>query len=234
MDNLSLQIALRKWCELLDIHSGRDKILRITGYICTLISDLPGTRDTPLAKKMSTVGRQISNSRTINRLFDDLPMLNRTLSYGIGSNEKDQIIRISNLLSNIINTCYYPLEHIAWAGDHGVFAVESKTFWRGVSYCWASSMYLAIVRTVRTISMLVQHRRHTINSGKPSDSDCMKFRRGIIQELLTLIQQLSDMGIAVNSIPGFLWGGKLKPRHIGLLGILSTIITIAKLLRLVP
>ena len=41
MDGLTLQIALRKWCELLDVHAGRDKILRITGYICTLISDLP-------------------------------------------------------------------------------------------------------------------------------------------------------------------------------------------------
>ena len=89
-------------------------------------------------------------------------------------------------------------------------------------------------RTVRTISMLIQHRRHTINSGKPSDSDTMKFKRGMIQELLTLIQQLSDLGLAVNSLPGFLWGGKLKPRHTGFLGIVSTMITIAKLLRLVP
>ncbi|XP_046453421.1 peroxisomal membrane protein 11C-like [Daphnia pulex] len=234
MDGLSLQIALRKWCELLDAHAGRDKILRITGFICTLLSDLPGTRNTPLAKKFLTVGRQISNSRTINRLFDDLPMLNRTLSYGIGSSEKDQIIRISNLISNVINTCYYPLEHLAWFGDQQLLAVESKTFWRGVSYCWASTMYLAIVRTVRTISMLIQHRRHTLHSGNPSDSDIMKFRRGMLQELLSLIQQMSDMGIAVNSIPGFLWGGKLKPRHIGILGIVSTFISLAKLLRLVP
>jgi hypothetical protein len=82
--------------------------------------------------------------------------------------------------------------------------------------------------------MLVQHRRHTMHSGKPSDSECMKFRRGMIQELLSLIQQMSDMGLAVNSIPGFLWGGKLKPRHTGFLGIVSTFISIAKLLRLVP
>ena len=65
----------------------------------------------------------MSYCRTILRLFDDLPMLNRTITYGIGSSEKDQIIRISNLLSNAINTCYYPMEHIAWAGDQGVIAV---------------------------------------------------------------------------------------------------------------
>ncbi len=82
--------------------------------------------------------------------------------------------------------------------------------------------------------MLIQHRRHTLHSGKPSENDVMKFRRGMLQELLSLIQQMSDMGVAVNSIPGFLWGGKLKPRHIGILGIVSTFISLAKLLRLVP
>ena len=80
-------------------------------------------RGTPLSKKLVLVGRQMSYCRTVLRLFDDLPMLNRTLSYGLGSSEKDQIIRFSNLLSNIINTLYYPMEHIAWAGDQSVIAV---------------------------------------------------------------------------------------------------------------
>ena len=82
--------------------------------------------------------------------------------------------------------------------------------------------------------MLIQHRRHLIKSGRPSDLETMKFQQSLIQELLTLLQQLSDLGLAVNSLPGFLWGGKLKPRHTGFLGIVSTSITIAKLLRLVP
>lgn len=38
---LTLTIALRKYCELLEKHGGRDKVVRICGYICTLISDLP-------------------------------------------------------------------------------------------------------------------------------------------------------------------------------------------------
>jgi peroxin-11C len=141
--DLSAQIALRKWCELLEKHGGRDKVIRVTGYICTFISDLPvsnifqtsshsiincnhylqGMRDTPLSKKLVLVGRQMSYCRTVLRLFDDLPMLNRTLSYGLGSSEKDQIIRLSNVLSIIVNTFYYPLEHIAWAGDQKVATI---------------------------------------------------------------------------------------------------------------
>lgn len=93
-------------------------------------------------------------------------MLNRTLTYGLGSHETDKIMRFTNLLSNMINTLYYPMEHLAWAGDQGVLPLgkvafwefnvlltntmitnlDSKPFWKGVSYCWASTMYLAIVR----------------------------------------------------------------------------------------
>ena len=69
----------------------------------------------------------MSYCRTVLRLFDDLPMLNRTLSYGLGSSEKDQIIRLSNVISNIVNTFYYPMEHIAWAGDQKVLTLGNDT-----------------------------------------------------------------------------------------------------------
>ena len=82
--------------------------------------------------------------------------------------------------------------------------------------------------------MLIQHRRHIIKAGKPTQSEQSNFQTGMTRELLTLVQQTSDFGLAVNSLPGFLWGGKLKPRHTGFLGIVSTLITIVKLLQLVP
>ena len=82
--------------------------------------------------------------------------------------------------------------------------------------------------------MLIQHRRHIIKAGKPTQSEQSNFQTGMTRELLTLVQQMSDFGLAVNSLPGFLWGGKLKPRHTGFLGIVSTLITIVKLLQLVP
>lgn len=41
MDFSTFQKVLRKWCELLEAHNGRDKVIRITGFTCTLISDFP-------------------------------------------------------------------------------------------------------------------------------------------------------------------------------------------------
>lgn len=83
--------------------------------------------------------------------------------------------------------------------------------------------------------MLIQHKRHLMKSdNNMGNVDIVKFHRGMVQELLTLVQQLSDFGLAINSIPGLLWGGKLKPRHTGFLGMISSLVALAKLLKLVP
>ena len=87
---------------------------------------------------------------------------------------------------------------------------------------------------MRTISHLIQQKQLLTETGKDSETDTSQFYRRLYSELLNLIQQLSDFGVAVNNIPGLLWGGKLKPCHIGLLGIISSFISINKLLHIVP
>ena len=94
-------------------------------------------------------------------------------------------------------------------------------------------MYFS-ARTVRTISHLIQQKQRLTETEKNSEKDISQFYRRLYSELLNLIQQSSDFGVAVNNIPGLLWGGKLKPCPIGLLGIISSFISINKLLQLVP
>jgi len=227
-------IALRKWCQLLETYNGRDKVLRISAFICTLLSDFPGLRHSPISAKFQIIGRQISASRMVQRIFDDLPILNRTISYRLGEGEKDLIIRLSMLAGQLISTFYSPIETLCWAGDHKIIAVDPAPLIKILSYGFASTMYLAIVRTVRIISKLIQQKQHLNKTGKENESDTSQFYRRLFSELLNLIQQLSDFGVAVNNIKGLLWGGKLKPRHIGLLGIVSSFISINKLLHLLP
>jgi len=97
-----LKTALKQWCELLQKHGGRDKVVRISGYICTVIADFPvtifivklvyethyslqlqGVRDGPLCDKLRIVGKQLSLTRTTMRLFDDLVMLNSNITFGL-------------------------------------------------------------------------------------------------------------------------------------------------------
>lgn len=68
--------------KLLQSYSGRDKIMRTAGYVSLMLA---GAADGRAAKNLGTVSRQISATRTVLRLFDDLPMLAHTLSYGTGT-----------------------------------------------------------------------------------------------------------------------------------------------------
>jgi len=57
---------------LLQTYGGRDKILRTTGSVASLLSGYVKYEET--AKKLVTVSRQISNSRVVLRFFDDILM----------------------------------------------------------------------------------------------------------------------------------------------------------------
>ena len=105
-----------------------------------------GLRHSPISAKFQIIGRQISASRMVQRIFDDLPILNRTISYRLGEGEKDLIIRLSMLAGQLISTFYSPIETLCWAGDHKIIAVDPAPLIKILSYGFASTMYLAIVR----------------------------------------------------------------------------------------
>lgn len=74
--------ALKKLAEYLESYSGRDKIMRIIYYSAQLAagrSSCAATQD-----KLNILSDQINSCRTVLRLFDDIPMLYYTLSYGCG------------------------------------------------------------------------------------------------------------------------------------------------------
>lgn len=68
--------------KLLQTYSGRDKVIRTVTYLSLMLSGISKSNEN--SKKFLTVSLQLSLCRTILRLFDDLPMLSYTLSYGLG------------------------------------------------------------------------------------------------------------------------------------------------------
>ena len=70
---------------VLESYRGRDKIMRLISYVCTLLGgSIQHTRFIRLAQKFFRVGEALSDCRVVLRLFDDLAMLNYTLNYGFG------------------------------------------------------------------------------------------------------------------------------------------------------
>lgn len=68
--------------KFLGTHNGRDKVIRTLSYATKLAAAFVSSEET--ARKLDSISGQLSACRTILRLFDDIPMLNYTLTYGLG------------------------------------------------------------------------------------------------------------------------------------------------------
>ena len=80
----------------LNYHSNRDKTLRILSYGALLVADSrfvgPKQRDV-----LNILAARFSETRTVLRLMDDLPMLQFTINYGLGKSQ----VRVAPLVYKI-------------------------------------------------------------------------------------------------------------------------------------
>jgi peroxin-11C len=75
-------MAIEAISKFLSIHNGRDKVIRTLLYTTKLAAALVSSEET--VRKLETISAQLSACRIVLRLFDDIPMLNYTLTYGWG------------------------------------------------------------------------------------------------------------------------------------------------------
>ncbi|XP_014280202.1 peroxisomal membrane protein 11C isoform X2 [Halyomorpha halys] len=196
-------MKLQKYADYVDTYGGRDRIMRILYYSSQLVGGL--TTSDKLAQKLDILSDQINSCRTVMRLFDDAPMLCYTLSYGLGKEDPDRLMRFCGLAVNFLDQVYYPLEHVAWAADCKLLKIKSDPWWTASTICWALSMYFMIF----------------------NEAVLRRLRQAQLSELLTAARCFLDFIHAVHWLPtGFLWAGKLRQWHIGLLGVVSSLISI--------
>jgi peroxin-11C len=75
-------MTVEEMSKFLSTHNGRDKVIRTLAYTTKLAAALVSSEETAL--KLETISGQLNACRTVLRLFDDIPMLNYTLTYGLG------------------------------------------------------------------------------------------------------------------------------------------------------
>ncbi|XP_059486748.1 peroxisomal membrane protein 11C-like [Neocloeon triangulifer] len=209
--------------ELLASSNGRDKIVRTISYASLCVSGLTSERHGQLAKKLEIVSSQLNHFRTVSRLFDDLAMLKYSLTYGLGREEKDKILRILGILSNIVDQLYYPLEHIAWAADSKLITLKngSDSWWLASTTCWCLSLYFQLLRALRLFS----NAQKALKNCQSDERRAATLRANQRGYLLLAIQATVDLGHAVHWLPeGFLWGGKVSTWKRGVLGTVSSLI----------
>ncbi|XP_054321651.2 peroxisomal membrane protein 11C isoform X3 [Pongo pygmaeus] len=194
----------------LESYRGRDRLIRVLGYCCQLVGGVlveQGPPKSEVGTRLLVVSTQLSHCRTILRLFDDLAMFVYTKQYGLGAQEEDAFVRWVSVLGNLADQLYYPCEHVAWAADARVLHVDSSRWWTLSTTLWALSLLLGVA------SPLPRGKRRAMEAQMQS-------------EALSLLSNLADLANAVHWLPrGVLWAGRFPPWLVGLMGTISSILS---------
>jgi len=221
--------------DILSRTAGRDKFIRTTQYALMVVA---GSLKGPMVTKLGGVAKQLSSARLVLRLYDDPSMLKNILNYGLGRHEQDLITRLTTLVGSWSITAFYPVEHIAFLGDHKFLPVESQRWYSAGVVLWAIYLVMAVLKGFRRISILRQQKAKFIKKRKlesPDKNDSAAnatFRQEMrrlsleeIKEYWSLIKSGADLVNAIHFLPGgYLWSGKLSTFQNGIFGVTSSLI----------
>nr|XP_004661635.1 peroxisomal membrane protein 11C isoform X1 [Jaculus jaculus] len=224
--------AMNSLASALESYRTRDRLIRALGYCCQLVGGVLveqcSTRS-ELGMRLLVVSSQLSHCRTILRLFDDLAMFVYTKQYGLGAKEEDVFVRWLSVLGNMADQLYYPCEHVAWAADAKVLHVDSARWWTLSTALWGLSLLLGVVRSLWMILKLRQKLRSPMATftSRLSWSKRRAVEVQMQSEMLTLISNLADLANAVHWLPpGILWAGCFPSWLVGLMGTISSLLSI--------
>ncbi|XP_040846291.1 peroxisomal membrane protein 11C isoform X1 [Ochotona curzoniae] len=223
--------ALSEVAAALESYRGRDRLIRTLGYCCQLLGGVLlecRPAESRAGTRLLAASAQLSHCRTVLRLFDDLAMFVYTKQYGLGAEEEDALVRWASVLGNMADQLYYPCEHLAWAADAKVLHVDSARWWAVSTALWGVSLLLGIARALR----MVQKLRRKLQTPTAFTSRLPRSKRRALEaqvwsETLTVLSNLADLANAVHWLPpGILWAGRFPPWLVGLLGTISSLLSI--------
>ncbi|XP_071788313.1 peroxisomal membrane protein 11C-like [Asterias amurensis] len=232
---------LRLITSILQTSGGKDKVMRIISYGSLLLSGV--ARSSTNSKKLLTISGLLSSCRTVLRLFDDLPMLAYSLSYGWGTQEKSLWLRALGLLNNLCDQVFFPLEHIAWAADNKLINTSSSRWWTISLIAWALSLMFSILRSLTLLVGLMKRlREHHVQMEDPtresSSQDSLSEKQPVSHlqtaaktQILEVIKNVADLCNAVHWLPsGLLWGGQFSNTTVGFFGTISSVLLLRNII----
>uniref|UniRef100_A0A3Q3L8D1 Peroxisomal biogenesis factor 11 gamma n=1 Tax=Mastacembelus armatus TaxID=205130 RepID=A0A3Q3L8D1_9TELE len=227
-----MQQSVESLVRLLESYRGRDKVIRTVCYGSQLVggflsrkaeADVSSHR---LGRSLLLFSAQLSQCRTVLRLFDDLSMLSYSHSYGFGAEEEDAGVRWISVLTNVADQLYYPCEHIAWAADAELIKVKSDKWWLFSTVLWGVSLLLGIFRSFRILLLKKKQLRRCTGEGAGNRCCfCCLLQIQMRGEVLSVLSSMADLSNAIHWMPpGFLWAGQFPNWLVGLMGSISSVI----------
>ncbi|KAH0950283.1 hypothetical protein HN011_010596 [Eciton burchellii] len=206
--------------DFLETVSGRDKTFKLLSYMAKLLTACTSSKDTE--NKLKIFGSKISDCRVMIRLLDDVSVLHDIMSYGWGQQESDTVIRWCQVIQNIVNLVYSPIEHFAWAGQHKIVSINVKKWDLVTTVFWIISIQLCLVKALRMLQKL-QKAKTGFTKSNSDEYMIEKVKKKQLNVLLTCIRNTIELVYAVSYLPpNMLWGGVLKTWQIGALGTISS------------
>ncbi|XP_048470070.1 peroxisomal membrane protein 11C isoform X1 [Rhincodon typus] len=219
----------------LESYRGRDRLVRTVCYSSRLLGGLLLAQEggcPELGRRLLLIAQELSNCRATLRLFDDLSMFLYSRGYGLGGTEEDMIVRLLFITGNLVDQLYYPCEHLAWAADYKILSINAEKWWTLSNTLWTLSLALGALRSFRVVQLLKKKLKGSQNNVhlRMGEANCVSrqaYQTRMRAEILNIITCLADLTNAIHWMPpGFLWAGKFPEWLVGLMGTVSSVISL--------
>ncbi|CAG9138201.1 unnamed protein product [Plutella xylostella] len=212
-------------CDMLDSYGGRDKVVRLACYSLKLYGCLRGD------KGWQKAGSQLSHARMLLRLFDDLPTLMGTLSYGLGKHEPTLTDAALGVLANLVDQLFLPVEKVLWFQELGILKFSPKTaeaLDTTSTVLWAAGLYLGLFQTLQSIQRLLWTRDCLQQSEDKCSDAKKKLDVRIMLQFVTAGKLCLDITQAVSCLPaGWLWGERIGATKVAAIATSSSVLSLA-------
>ncbi|XP_048470072.1 peroxisomal membrane protein 11C isoform X2 [Rhincodon typus] len=148
------------------------------------------------------------------------------------SQEEDMIVRLLFITGNLVDQLYYPCEHLAWAADYKILSINAEKWWTLSNTLWTLSLALGALRSFRVVQLLKKKLKGSQNNVhlRMGEANCVSrqaYQTRMRAEILNIITCLADLTNAIHWMPpGFLWAGKFPEWLVGLMGTVSSVISL--------
>ncbi|XP_018348395.1 PREDICTED: peroxisomal membrane protein 11C [Trachymyrmex septentrionalis] len=62
--------------------------------------------------------------------------------------------RWSQVIQNVVDVIYSPIEHIAWAGQHNIVSINNDKWDLATTWFWIVSLHLSLLKSFRLLQTL--------------------------------------------------------------------------------
>ncbi|XP_050677780.1 peroxisomal membrane protein 11C-like [Leptidea sinapis] len=193
--------VVNEFCDLLQSHANRDKVVALTSYTLKLWGA------TSSSQTVMTASARLAGARATLRLFDDAAALKILYNYGLGKHE-GPVWGALGVTNSAFTLAYLQAEKLVWLLDTGVLKLSDDIAFNvrtAHKLFWSLSAFLGLIRSIRTLHMAAVNL-------KSNRTKCAPAR--FTQAALTSTKFLLDVVHAVSWLPpGWLWGSAMKTSH---------------------